>query len=80
MPDWSVQSHSLAYSVACQNHNLRFYMILNAYWESLEFELPSARDGNDFWRRWIAVTVGRNDRAGIRGERNTGLRQYGRRL
>ena len=31
-----------------------FYIILNAYWESLEFELPRTGDGSTYpWRRWI---------------------------
>lgn len=50
-PDWSVTSHSLASSVSRRDKNLRFYLILNAYWEPLEFELP-ATDGN-LWHRWI---------------------------
>jgi isoamylase len=50
-PDWSVSSHSLAYSVFCADRHLIFYVILNAYWESLEFELP-ANNGNP-WHRWI---------------------------
>jgi isoamylase len=56
-PDWSVQSHSLAYSVACANQKLRFYAILNAYWESLEFELPSISEGKDLWHRWIDTSL-----------------------
>jgi isoamylase len=56
-PDWSDQSHSLAYSGECQNQNLRFYVILNAYWESLEFELPPLTDGFDFWRRGIDTSL-----------------------
>jgi isoamylase len=28
------------------------YLILNAYWEPLEFELPPSGDGGS-WRRWI---------------------------
>ena len=52
-PDWSFQSHSLAYSVTCANQKLRFYAILNAYWESLEFELPSINEGIHCWHRWI---------------------------
>ena len=50
-PDWSVNSHSLAYSVLCGDRNLVFYVILSAYWEPLEFELP-ANNGNP-WHRWI---------------------------
>jgi isoamylase len=52
-PDWSVQSHSLAYSVAFANQKLCFYAILNAYWESLEFELPTIGEGKTFWHRSI---------------------------
>jgi isoamylase len=52
-PDWSVHSHSLATSVASRNGNLLLYLILNAYWEPLEFELPPLGNGNDAWRRWI---------------------------
>jgi isoamylase len=52
-PDWSVHSHSLAASMASQNGNLLLYLILNAYWEPREFELPPVGNGNDAWRRWI---------------------------
>ncbi len=52
-PDWSVHSHSLAASMASRNGNLLLYLILNAYWEPLEFELPPLANGNDAWRRWI---------------------------
>ena len=35
-----------------------FHLILNAYWEPLEFELPRAGDrGEDSWRRWIDTTL-----------------------
>ena len=41
-PDWSVDSHSVAYSAARRDGSLLFYAIFNGYWESLEFELPPA--------------------------------------
>jgi isoamylase len=50
-PDWTVTSHSLALSAKGPNQNLLFYLILNAYWEPLEFELPSA--SGELWHRWI---------------------------
>jgi isoamylase len=31
----------------------RYHVILNAYWEPLEFELPPVTDGAHPWRRWI---------------------------
>jgi isoamylase len=53
-PDWSQQSHSLAFSAEVPEENLSFYIIFNAYWEPLEFELPVARHVTDQpWRRWI---------------------------
>jgi isoamylase len=41
-PDWSVDSHSVAYSAARRDGSLLFYAIFNGYWEVLEFELPPA--------------------------------------
>ncbi len=54
-PDWSVTSHSLASSLSCGDHNLLFYLILNAYWEPLEFELPASK--GDGWHRWIDTSL-----------------------
>jgi glycogen operon protein len=34
------------------------YIILNAYWEPLEFELPPTGNGNATpWRRWIDTAL-----------------------
>ena len=34
------------------------YLILNAYWEPLEFELPAVGDGGgEPWRRWIDTSL-----------------------
>ena len=53
-PDWSSYSHSIAFSAHLTSENLLVYFIFNAYWEPLEFELPSVhnRDGT-LWHRWI---------------------------
>ncbi len=57
-PDWGDASHSLALSVEARNNELLFHLILNAYWEPLDFELPQAGDrGEDPWRRWIDTTL-----------------------
>lgn len=57
-PDWSESSHSLAFSAEVRNDNLFVYVILNAYWEPLHFELPSAgQSGNTPWRRWIDTSL-----------------------
>lgn len=49
-PDWSHDSHSLALSAEIPQEGLRFYLILNAYWEALNFELPEV---GETWCRWI---------------------------
>jgi isoamylase len=53
-PDWSDQSHSIAFSSDLPGEALTFFMILNAFWEPLHFELPQARDNLPIrWHRWI---------------------------
>jgi isoamylase len=32
-------------------------MILNAYWEPLEFELPPVGNSNSAWRLWIDTSL-----------------------
>ena len=41
---------------AARRKGSQFHLILNAYWEPLEFELP-ARDGRGPWRRWIDTSL-----------------------
>ncbi|HWO92984.1 MAG TPA: glycogen debranching protein GlgX [Methylomirabilota bacterium] len=50
-PDWRHYSHSVAFTARFTKERVFFHVILNAYWEPLEFELPSVADGA--WRRWI---------------------------
>jgi glycogen operon protein len=53
-PDWSRSSHSVAFTARATPERMLFHVILNAYWEPLEFELPSVANGaRDPWRRWI---------------------------
>lgn len=57
-PDWSPQSHSVAVSAELKRERRLFYMILNTYWEPLEFELPPVDNGSAHpWRRWIDTTL-----------------------
>lgn len=57
-PDWSPQSHSLAFSAQVREESLSFYIIFNAYWEPLEFDLPSdKRVAGHPWRRWIDTSL-----------------------
>jgi len=53
-PDWRHSSHSVAFTARFTKQRVVFHMILNAYWERLEFELPAfANGGRHPWRRWI---------------------------
>jgi isoamylase len=53
-PDWGDDSHSIALQLEVENRDLHFFLILNSFWEPLDFELPPAEDGSRGpWRRWI---------------------------
>jgi len=53
-PDWSDHSHSLALSAEIRQERTLVYLILNAYWQPLNFELPVLENSaNKKWRRWI---------------------------
>jgi isoamylase len=56
-PDWSAGSHSLALGWELRGEALHLHLILNAYWDPLEFELPQLGDGRDPWRRWIDTSL-----------------------
>jgi isoamylase len=57
-PDWGENSHSIAFNVEVKEEKLLFHVILNAYWEALDFELP--RLDNTYenpWHRWIDTAL-----------------------
>ena len=57
-PDWSDDSHSLALFAEIRRQEMYFYLILNAFWEPLEFELPPVGDAyKGPWRRWIDTSL-----------------------
>ena len=56
-PDWSPGSHSLGVSAELKDEGLLLHVILNAYWEALDFELPIIRNGAENWRRWIDTAL-----------------------
>jgi glycogen operon protein len=57
-PDWGDDSHSLALFAEIRRQKLYFFLILNAFWEPLEFELPPLGDAdNGRWRRWIDTSL-----------------------
>ena len=55
-PDWSPHSHSLAFGAEMPHAGFRLHLIMNAYREALEFQLPAAEAGAP-WRRWIDTSL-----------------------
>ncbi len=56
-PDWGGSSHSLSFTADISEPRGRVHMILNAYWEPLEFELPPVGAGQGGWRLWIDTSL-----------------------
>ena len=57
-PDWSPSSHSFALTAELPEQRLFIHLILNAYWEPLDFELPPRQSGVELsWRRWIDTSL-----------------------
>ena len=57
-PDWSDWSHSLALEAELKKQKLLFYLMTNAYWDALDFELPPTNDrGGDPWHCWINTAL-----------------------
>jgi glycogen operon protein len=55
-PDWGPHSHALALDADMRREGLAFYLIMNAFWEPLDFELPAAA-ASEPWRRWIDTSL-----------------------
>jgi glycogen operon protein len=53
-PDWGDDSHSIAFTAEMPKEQMLVHLILNAYWEPLEFEVPPAAGP---WRRWIDTSL-----------------------
>ena len=61
-PDWSENSHSLAFTLRSLHARFLFHGMLNAYWEPLRFELPTGVAGHqEAWRRCIDTALGPPD-------------------
>ena len=57
-PDWSDQSRSVAFTMDLKQEQVQLHLILNAYWEPLDFELPQAAPaGSPLWHRWIDTAL-----------------------
>lgn len=55
-PDWGEESRAIGFSAELRRERILVYLLLNAYWEALEFELPIAA-GYGPWRRWIDTAL-----------------------
>ena len=55
-PDWSDNSHSLALCAELPGDGFAVHLVLNAYWEPLDFELPNLDNGRQ-WLRWIDTSL-----------------------
>lgn len=55
-PDWGRDSHSIAFSAELHVEGILFHLILNGYWESLDFELPTQYSESP-WKRWIDTSL-----------------------
>ena len=52
-PDWSHESHTLAGTVQLLGYDLLLHIMINAYWEPLEFEIPVSKNSQGAWRRCV---------------------------
>jgi len=56
-PDWSDESHSLAATVRLLGDRVSLHVMINAYWEPLDFEIPWLGGANEKWRRCIDTSL-----------------------
>jgi len=49
-PDWSENSHSIAFTLFHPNANEVIHVIVNAYWKNLKFHLPKLKD-----KKWFKI-------------------------
>jgi isoamylase len=60
-PDWSEDSHSLAFTFRSLRARYMAHAMLNAYWEPLTFELPLPVASPEPWRRWLDTSLASPD-------------------
>jgi glycogen operon protein len=54
-PDWSPQSHTIAFTIQSLSGNFMMHFMINAYHDQLAYELPQPTD--EQWRRWIDTSI-----------------------
>ena len=52
-PDWSYDSHSLAATVRLPGDRVVLHVMVSAYWEALQFEIPVISKVGEPWRRCV---------------------------
>jgi glycogen operon protein len=52
-PDWSDDSHSLAATVRMPGNRVVLHLMVNAYWDALQFEIPTIGEAGEPWRRCV---------------------------
>jgi isoamylase len=52
-PDWGYESHTIAATVRLLGYPLLLHLIVNAFWEPLDFALPPLDHGQGMWRLWL---------------------------
>ena len=55
-PDWSENSHSIAFTVESFEGNMEFQFLINAFNETLRFEIPKSIE-NKPWKLWIDTSL-----------------------
>ncbi|HKO52770.1 MAG TPA: glycogen debranching protein GlgX [Polyangiaceae bacterium] len=61
-PDWSEESHSLAFTVHSHSGHYSLHVMINAFWEPLRFELPAVSEkALGPWRRCIDTALSSPD-------------------
>jgi len=55
-PDWSHESHSIAFTIESLSGHLMTHYMLNYYHEALEFELPRVKESSH-WKRWVDTAL-----------------------
>jgi isoamylase len=57
-PDWSDDSHSIAFTVSSLRRRFTIHAMVNTYWEPLTFEVPAdGKPRGGRWRRWIDTAL-----------------------
>ncbi|MBR8827593.1 MAG: glycogen debranching protein GlgX [Gomphosphaeria aponina SAG 52.96 = DSM 107014] len=60
-PDWSDDSHTLAFTLHHPKSGEHLHIILNAYWEALTFELPPPIYPSEHWYRLVDTSLSSPD-------------------